>query len=34
MIALVAICVAPVLLAMRETAPLAQARSSVPRPTP
>ena len=34
MIALVAICVRRCLLAMRETAPLAQARSSVPRPTP
>jgi MHS family proline/betaine transporter-like MFS transporter len=34
MIALVAICVLPVFLAMRETAPAAQARSSLPRPTP
>jgi MHS family proline/betaine transporter-like MFS transporter len=34
MIALVAICVLPVFLAMRETAPAAQERSSVPRPTP
>ena len=34
MIALVAICVLPVFLAMRETAPVAQARSSLPRPTP
>jgi MHS family proline/betaine transporter-like MFS transporter len=32
MIALVAVCVLPVFLAMRETAP--QARSSLPRPTP
>jgi len=34
MIALVAICVLPVLFAMRETAPNVQAVSSLPRPTP
>ena len=34
MIALVAVCVLPVFLAMRETAPLAQTGSSLPRPTP
>jgi MHS family proline/betaine transporter-like MFS transporter len=34
MIALVAVCVLPVFLAMRETAPAAQARSSLPRPMP
>jgi len=34
MIALVALCVLPVFWAMRETAPAAQSRSSVPRPTP
>ena len=34
LIAVVAICVLPVFLAMRETAPLAQSRSSLPRPTP
>ena len=34
MIALVAVSVLPVFLAMRETAPAAQARSSLPRPTP
>jgi MHS family proline/betaine transporter-like MFS transporter len=34
MIAIVALCVLPVLVAMRDTAPAAQARSSVPRPTP
>jgi MFS transporter, MHS family, proline/betaine transporter len=34
MIAIVAVCVLPVFLAMRETAPLAQASSSRPRPTP
>ena len=34
MISLVALCVLPVFWAMRETAPAAQSRSSVPRPTP
>jgi MHS family proline/betaine transporter-like MFS transporter len=34
MIALVALCVLPVFWALRETAPAAQARSSLPRPTP
>jgi MHS family proline/betaine transporter-like MFS transporter len=34
MIALVALCVLPVFLALRETAPVAQARSSLPRPIP
>ena len=34
MIALVALCVLPVFLAIRETAPLAQSRSRRPRPTP
>jgi MHS family proline/betaine transporter-like MFS transporter len=34
MIAMVALCVLPVFWAMRETAPAAQSRSSVPRPTP
>jgi len=34
MIALVALCVLPVFLRIRETAPLAQSRSSRPRPTP
>ncbi len=34
MIALVALWVLPVFLAMRETAPLAQSRSELPRPTP
>jgi MHS family proline/betaine transporter-like MFS transporter len=34
MIALVALCVLPVFVAMRETAPSAQANSSLPRPTP
>ncbi|HEX3424407.1 MAG TPA: MFS transporter [Sphingomicrobium sp.] len=34
MIAIVAICVLPLFLAMRETAPFAQVRSSRPRPTP
>lgn len=34
MIALVAICVLPVFVWMRETAPQAQSRSSAPRPTP
>jgi MHS family proline/betaine transporter-like MFS transporter len=34
MIALVAICVLPLFIAMRETAPLAQPRSSFPRPIP
>jgi len=34
MIALVAICVLPVFLATRETAPVAQARPKLPRPTP
>jgi MHS family proline/betaine transporter-like MFS transporter len=34
MIALVAICVSPVLLGMRETAPVGQLASSRPRPTP
>ena len=34
MIALVALCVLPVFLRIRETAPLAQSRSSLPRPTP
>jgi MHS family proline/betaine transporter-like MFS transporter len=34
MIALVAICVSPVLLGMRETAPVGQPASSRPRPTP
>jgi len=34
MIALVALCVLPVFWAMRETAPVAQSRSSLPRPTP
>ena len=34
MIALVALCVLPVFLAMRETAPAAQASSNRPRPTP
>jgi MHS family proline/betaine transporter-like MFS transporter len=34
MIALVALCVLPVFLAMRETAPVRQSRSSRPRPTP
>lgn len=34
MIALVALCVLPVFLAIRETAPVAQSRSSRPRPTP
>jgi MHS family proline/betaine transporter-like MFS transporter len=34
MIALVAVCVLPVFLAMRETAPAAQARSILPRPMP
>jgi len=34
MIATVALCVLPVFWAMRETAPAAQSRSSVPRPTP
>jgi MHS family proline/betaine transporter-like MFS transporter len=34
MIALVAICVSPVLLRMRETAPVGQLASSRPRPTP
>jgi hypothetical protein len=34
MIAIVALCVLPVFLAMRETAPAAQARSSLPRPIP
>jgi MHS family proline/betaine transporter-like MFS transporter len=34
MIAIVALCVLPVFWRMRETAPLAQPRSSLPRPTP
>ncbi len=34
MIAVVALCVLPVFLGLRETAPLAQTRSSRPRPTP
>lgn len=34
MIAIVALAVLPVFWAMRETAPIGQARSSVPRPTP
>jgi MHS family proline/betaine transporter-like MFS transporter len=34
MIAIVALCVLPVFLEMRETAPAAQARSSLPRPIP
>jgi MHS family proline/betaine transporter-like MFS transporter len=34
MIALVAVCVAPVFLRIRETAPFAQSRSTFPRPTP
>jgi MHS family proline/betaine transporter-like MFS transporter len=34
MIAVVALCVLPVLWAMRDTAPAAQSRSSLPRPTP
>ena len=34
MIAVVAVCVLPVLVAMRETAPARQAGSSLPRPTP
>jgi MHS family proline/betaine transporter-like MFS transporter len=34
MIALVALCVLPVFLRMRETAPLAQAEASLPRPMP
>jgi MHS family proline/betaine transporter-like MFS transporter len=34
MIAVVALCVLPVFLAIRETAPRAQSRSSRPRPTP
>ena len=34
MIALVALCVLPVFLRIGETAPLAQSRSSRPRPTP
>ena len=34
MIAVVALCVLPVFLRLRETAPLAQPRSSRPRPTP
>ena len=34
MIAIVAACVLPVFVAMRETAPAAQARSSLPRPIP
>ena len=34
MIALVALCVLPLFLAMRETAPVAQAGSSLPRPMP
>jgi MHS family proline/betaine transporter-like MFS transporter len=34
MIALVAVCVAPVFLRIRETAPIAQSRSTFPRPTP
>jgi MHS family proline/betaine transporter-like MFS transporter len=34
MIALVALCVLPVFLKIRETAPLAQSRPSLPRPTP
>jgi len=34
MIALVAVCVLPVFLRMRETAPVAQAASGLPRPTP
>jgi MHS family proline/betaine transporter-like MFS transporter len=34
MIAFVALCVLPVFLAIRETAPAAQSRSSRPRPTP
>ena len=34
MIAIVAICVMPVFFAMRETAPISQANSSRPRPTP
>lgn len=34
MIGLVALCVLPIFAAMRETAPLSQAASSLPRPTP
>jgi MHS family proline/betaine transporter-like MFS transporter len=34
MIAIVALCVFPVLLSLRETAPGSQSRSSLPRPTP
>lgn len=34
MIAIVALCVLPVFVAMRETAPAAQSRSSLPRPIP
>jgi len=34
MIAVVAVCVLPVFLGLRETAPLAQAGSSLPRPIP